>query len=132
MTTGMANAAYCFGTVLAVQLTQPLPDPDAPVDVVSISLAAAGTGLAFFGVSELASHSFTATIVLLPLLAGVALIIALLVHQFNAEDPLMPVRKLAHTIPIAAIVVAMTAGAASVALVDLAQTALQLQKFSPT
>jgi hypothetical protein len=107
-------------------------DPEAPIDVVSIGLAAAGTGAAFFGVSELSAHGFTEAIVLAPLLAGVALIVVLLVHQLYAADPLMPVRSLAHTIPVAAITIAMAAGAASVALVELTQSALQLQEASPT
>jgi MFS family permease len=111
---------------------QPPQDTEAPVDVISIGLAAAGTGLAFLGAGELSAHRFTDPIVLVPLLAGAALILALLAHQFRARDPLMPVRKLAHTIPVAAIVIAMAAGAASVALVELTQSALELQKASPT
>jgi hypothetical protein len=55
-----------------------------------------------------------------------------MVHQFTVEDPLMPVKKLATTIPVAAILVAMCAAAASVGLVDLAQSALELRKVDPT
>jgi hypothetical protein len=44
----------------------------------------------------------------------------------------MPVRKLATTIPIAAILVAMCAAAVSVGLVDLAEAALELKKTDPT
>jgi hypothetical protein len=53
------------------------------------------------------------------------------VHEWLVEDPLIPVREIAHTIPVAAIVVAMAAGAGSVALVQLAQTALQVKGSSP-
>jgi MFS family permease len=107
-------------------------DPDAPVDVVSVGLAALGTSAAFFGVSELSAHSLGAPIVLIPLLGGVGAIVVLMVHQFLADDPLMPVEKLAKTIPVAAILVAMCAAAAAVGLVDLAQTALQMRKVDPT
>jgi MFS family permease len=110
----------------------PPQDRGAPFDAVSLLLAAGGCAAAFFGASELSSHGFRAAIVLVPLLAGLALILALLAHQFFAEDPLMPVRRLAHTFPVAAIVIAMSAGAASVGLVDLVQSALELQKASPT
>jgi hypothetical protein len=65
------------------------------------------------------------------MLAGLALIGLLLVHQFFVSDPLMPVRRLAHTIPVGAIVVAMCAGAASVGVVELTQAALQLDKVAP-
>lgn len=214
MTTGMANAAYCFGTVLSIQLISRLPPrrllvvlvvafvvasvlcawaPSAALFVagrvvqglttsmmliaavpplvtgwpkrrmrptavtmnlaifgavalgpvvggVAVGLetwrtlfwivAAVGLGAAiFFGVSELAAHAFGEPIVLVPLVAGVALVALLMVHQYAVEDPLMPVERLANTIPIAAILVAMCAAAASVGLVDLAQSALELQQL---
>jgi hypothetical protein len=53
------------------------------------------------------------------------------VHQYVIENPLMPMRSLASTFPVAGIVVAICAGAASVALVELVQSALQT-KTSPT
>jgi MFS family permease len=106
-------------------------DPDAPVDVVALVLAAAGCGLAFFGVSELMGRRATDAVVLLPLVAGIVLLVGLVVHQWRSDDPLIPVRKLAHTVPLSAIVVAMSAGAASVALVQLAQVALQTKGASP-
>lgn len=127
---GLGAAALAM--ILLTFEDQPPQDRGAPVDVVSIGVAAAGTGLAFLGVGELAAHGFTEAIVLVPLLAGVALIVFLIGHQFVVSDPLMPVRKLAHTIPVAAIAIAMAAGAASVALVELTQSALELQKASPT
>jgi MFS family permease len=110
----------------------PPQDPDAPIDVVSVTLAGFGSAAAFFGASELTAHSFGAPIVLIPLLAGVVLIAVLMVHQFAVEDPLMPVEKLAKTIPVAAILTAMCAAAASVGLIDLAQSALELKKVDPT
>jgi MFS family permease len=122
------------GALLFVLLTwedKPPQDEEAPVDVVSIALAAAGCFAAFFGVSHLAEHRFLDLVVILPLLLGTALLIALIVHQYTVSDPLMPVKRLAHTIPVAAIAIAMAAGAASVTLVELTGSALELQKADP-
>jgi MFS family permease len=128
------SAALGFGALVFVLLTYEdaeAQDPEAPIDIVSLTLAGFGTAAAFFGASELTSHAFGAPIVLIPLLVGVGLIVTLLVHQYEVEDPLMPVAKLASTIPVAAILIAMTAAAASVGLVGLANSALELRKVDP-
>jgi MFS family permease len=127
---GLGAGALLFA-FLTFEDTPP-QDPDGPIDVISMLLAAAGCGAAFFGASELADHRFMAIQVIAPLLAGVAMLIALIAHQSTVSDPLMPVRKLAHTIPVAAIGAAMAAGASSVALVELAATALELKEVDPT
>jgi MFS family permease len=106
-------------------------DPDAPVDIIALLLAAGGCGAAFFGVSELMGRRAIDAIVLWPMLAGLAMLVGLVVHQWYSDDPLIPVRKIAHTVPVMAIVIAMAAGAASVALVQLTQTALQMKGVSP-
>jgi MFS family permease len=127
-------AALGAGALLFVLLTwedKPPQDEEAPVDVVSIALAAAGTFAAFFGAAHLAEHRFLDPVVILPLALGVALLVALILHQYRARDPLMPVKKLAQTIPVAAIAIAMAAGATSVALVELTGSALELQKADP-
>jgi hypothetical protein len=129
------SAALGLGALAFVLLTYEdaeAQDPEAPIDIVSLTLAGFGTAAAFFGVSELTAHAFGAPIVLIPLLVGVGLIVALLVHQYQVKDPLMPVGKLANTIPVAAILIAMCAAAASVGLVDLANSALELRKVDPT
>jgi MFS family permease len=128
-------AAVGFAAFVFVLLTYedaPAQDPEAPLDFVSVTLAGLGAAAAFFGASEVSAHSFGAPIVLIPLLSGVALLIGLLVHQYAVKDALMPVEKLARTIPTAAIVVAMSAAAVSVGLIDLAEAALELQKIDPT
>jgi MFS family permease len=106
-------------------------DRSAPWDWVAQVLAGGGCAAAFFGASELASHAFLSLICFLPLCVGVAMLAALLVYEHTVDDPLMPVRKLTTTLPVSAIVVAMTAGAASVALVELAQTAFAT-RVAPT
>jgi MFS family permease len=127
-------SALGAGALLFVLLTwedAPPQDTEAPIDVVSIALAASGTFAAFFGVSHLTAHRFLDTVVWLPLALGLVLLLALIAHQYRARDPLMPVKKLAHTIPVAAIAIAMAAGAASVALVELTGSALELQNAGP-
>jgi MFS family permease len=104
---------------------QPAQDRSAPWDWVAQVLAGGGCAAAFFGASELQTHAMLDLIVFLPLLAGVAMVIALLVFEYHIENPLIPVRSLASTLPVAGILTAMCAGAASVALVELTQTALQ-------
>lgn len=128
-------AALGAGALAMVLLTYedaPPQNTEAPIDVVSISLAAGGCAAAFFGVSHLAGHRLLDPIVIWPLLGGLLALVALIVHQYSVSDPLMPIKKLAHTIPVAAIVIAMSAGAASVALVELTEAALHLQKADPT
>jgi MFS family permease len=110
----------------------PPQDEEAPIDVVSMLLAGGGCAAAFFGVSGLTDHHFLDAAVFLPLVAGAAMLVALLVHQYTADNPLMPVRRLAHTIPVSAITVAMSAGAASVALIELAESALELKMVPPS
>jgi MFS family permease len=126
----LGAGAFAFA-LLTYEDAEP-QDPDAPVDVVALLLATAGCACTFFGVSELMDRRATDPVVAAPVLAGLLLLGALVVHEWRTEDPLIPVRKLAHTIPLAAIVVAMSAGAASVAVVQLTQTALQLKGASPS
>jgi MFS family permease len=102
----------------------PGSNPDAPWDWVAQALAGSGCAAAFFGASELQTHHISSLRVILPLAGGVALIAALLVQQYLSPDPLMPLRKLARTLPVAGIVIAMGAGAAAVAVVRIAQTSL--------
>jgi len=102
----------------------PAQDPEAPRDWTAILLAGTGCAAAFFGASELQTHRMFDVIVFVPLLAGVGLLLTLIVHQLTARNPLMPMRQLLHTFPVAAVTIAISAGAASIALIELAQTAL--------
>jgi hypothetical protein len=63
-------------------------------------------------------------IVFASLLTGAGLLLALTLHQVTARNPLMPMKQLLSTFPIAAVTIAVSAGAASIALIELAQTAL--------
>src|SRR5689334_2638802 len=103
----------------------PPADPTAPRDLLAIGLAGAGSAAAFFGASELFGHRFFAPVALGPLVGGVALIAALTVYQFRASEPLLTVRTmLTSTMPVAQIVLALFAAAASVSATALAATLL--------
>jgi MFS family permease len=103
----------------------PPADPEAPRDPVAIGLAAAGCAAAFYGASELLTHPFLDPQTIVPLGAGLALIVALVVNQYRARRPLLTIRSmLTSTIPVAGIVVALAAAAASVTATDLTATVL--------
>jgi MFS family permease len=108
----------------------PPGDREVEFDFESLGLASIGCTAAFFGASGLVDHSFTDPIVLIPILVGAACLIGLLAHQTFVRDPLMPIKQLGHTVPVAAIVLAMTAGAGSVALVGLLQLTISSQGLS--
>ena len=98
---------------------------DSPRDLPAIALAAVGCVAAFFGASELTSHRFLDPIVIVPLLGGLAAIVALVVYQYRAKRPLLTVRvMLTSTIPVAGISVALFAAAASVSATVLTAAAL--------
>ncbi len=62
--------------------------------------------------------------VIAPLLVGAGLLGLLILHQVTSRVALMPMGQLLHTFPIAAVVIAVSAGAGSIPLIELAQTAL--------
>jgi hypothetical protein len=109
----------------------PPANPDAPRDPLVIVLAAVGCAAAFFGASELTSHSFSNLVVIVPLLGGLAAIIGLVVYQYRAKRPLLTVRPLlTSSIPVAGIVVALFAAAASVSATALSYGVL-VGHYSP-
>ena len=85
---------------------------------------------AFFGASQLLTHPFLSPIAFVPLLSGLALIIVLVVYQFRARRPLLTIRGLASTMPLAGIVVALFGAAASVAATGLT-AALLAARYGP-
>jgi MFS family permease len=98
----------------------PAADPTAPKDPLAIGLAAVGAAAAFFGASELLTHRFLAPECIVPLLGGLAVIVVLIVNQSVKRHPLLTIRSmLTSTIPIAGIVVALFAAAASVSATEL-------------
>jgi MFS family permease len=105
----------------------PPADRDAPRAPLAIGLAAAGCVAAFYGASELLTHRFVGPQTLLPLVAGLALIVVLVVNQYRSRRPLLTIRMmLTSTIPVAGIVLALAAAAASVSA-----TVLTAEELAP-
>jgi MFS family permease len=123
--TGLGAGAFLL-SLLTFHDQDPM-NPDAPWAPGALIMAAVGCGLTFFASAELTSHPFVSTWVMLPLLIGLVTIVLLVVQQYTAKRPLMPVKQLASTFPVVGIIVAITAGASSVAVIELTQAAL-LQK----
>src|ERR1700689_2244611 len=98
----------------------PAADPDSPRDIPAITLALVGCVAAFFGASELLTHPFLSATTIAPLLGGLAAIGVLIVYQSRAKLPLLTIRSmLTSTMPVAGIVVALCAAAASVSATAL-------------
>ncbi len=109
----------------------PPVDPNAPRDLPAIALATVGCVAAFFGASQLTSHRLSDPQTIVPLLVGLALIVVLVIYQYRAKRPLLTIRTmLTSSIPVAGIVVALFAAAASVSATALTADALA-GKYNP-
>jgi MFS family permease len=119
--------------VLAVLTFEDAPpaDPTSPRDPLALTLAAVGCVAAFFGASQLTSHAFLDPIAIVPLIGGLIVIVILVVYQATARNPLLTIREmLTSTIPVAGIVLALLAAAASVSATGLTAAAMADQ-YSP-
>jgi MFS family permease len=119
--------------VLAVLTFDDAPpaNPDSPRDLRAIALATVGCVAAFFGASELTSHSFLSAETILPLLGGLATIVVLVIYQYRAKQPLLTIRSmLTSSIPVAGITLALFAAAASVSATVLTAGVLA-GRYSP-
>ena len=126
-------AIAAMALILAVLTFDDAPpaDPDSPRDLPAIALAAIGCFAAFIGASELLTHPFIDAETTLPLLGGLATIIVLIVYQFRAKRPLLTIKTmLTSSIPVAGIVVALFAAAASVSATALTAAALS-RRYAP-
>ncbi|CAO5162292.1 putative transmembrane efflux protein [Frankia sp. AiPs1] len=127
-------AAISVAALLLVLLTfedAPPANPDAPRDIPAILLAAAGSVAAFLGASELTSHDFLDPEVIAPLIGGLALIVVLIVYQCRAARPLLTIRPmLTRSIPVAGVVTALFAAAASVSATVLTAAVLA-ERYGP-
>lgn len=109
----------------------PPADPDAPRDFPALGLAMAGCFAAFIGSSQLLTHDFLDPVAILPLVGGLLIIIGLVVYQYRARNPLLTIREmLTSSVPIAGIIVALFAAAASVSATVLTGMALE-EEYSP-
>jgi MFS family permease len=120
---GIALVALLL-TVLTFEDAPPM-DRSAPRDGVAIGLAAAGSVAAFYGASQLLTHPFLSASTFVPLIGGLGLIVLLVVNQYRAKRPLLTIRSmLTSTMPVAGIVLALFAAAASVSATELTAAAL--------
>jgi nucleotide-binding universal stress UspA family protein/MFS family permease len=120
-------AGIAFAGLLMSLLTfqdAPPADPSAPRDPLAIGLAATGSVAAFWGAAELTTHRFLDPVVLIPLVVGLMLIVVLWVYQYRARNPLLILRNLVTTIPVAGIVVAVCAAAAATSAIGLTAAVL--------
>jgi nucleotide-binding universal stress UspA family protein/MFS family permease len=108
----------------------PPADLSAPRDPVAIGLAASGAVLAFFGAAQLLTHGFFDPVAVVPLLVGIALIVALVVYEYRAKHPLLILRALTTTIPVTGVVIAMSAAAAATTAIALTAT-VQAGRYTP-
>jgi MFS family permease len=126
-------AIAAVALVLAVLTFEDAPpaNPDSPRDLPAIALAGIGCVAAFFGASELTSHGFLDAVTILPLLGGLATIVALVIYQYRAKQPLLTIRTmLTSSIPVAGIILALFAAAASVSATALTAGVL-VGRYSP-
>ncbi len=109
----------------------PAADPTAPKDPMAIGLAAVGSAAAFFGASELLTHKFLDVLTVVPLTSGLVVILILIITQSTRKRPLLTIRAmLTSTIPVAGIVIALFAAAASVSATELSAGMLA-SRYSP-
>jgi MFS family permease len=126
-------AIAAVALVLAVLTFEDAPpaNPDSARDLPAIALAAVGCVAAFFGASELTSHGFLDAVTILPLLGGLATIVVLVIYQYRAKQPLLTIRTmLSSSIPVAGVIVALFAAAASVSATALTAGVL-VGRYSP-
>jgi MFS family permease len=114
-----AASAIALMFVLLTWTDEPAPEQKGDWDPTALMLAGGGCAAAFFGASELTTHAMLSLIVFLPLVAGFSSIVILVIHQAMIEKPLVPVRELLSTKPVAGIIAALAAGASSVAAIEL-------------
>lgn len=120
-----AVAVMALALALLTFEDAPPADLDSPRDLPALGLAMAGCVAAFFGSSQLLTHAFLDPIVIVPLIGGLATIVALIVYQYRAANPLLTIRgMLGSTIPVAGVTVALFAAAASVSATALTAAVL--------
>ena len=98
----------------------PPANPDAPRDLPAIALAAVGCVGRLL--RRLAAHEsrLPGPRAIVPLLGGLATIVVLVIYQYRSKRPLLTIRPLLNSsIPVAGIVVALFAAAASVSATAL-------------
>jgi MFS family permease len=122
-------------TALALSLLTfedaPPANRSAPWAPVAIALAASGSLAAFYAASQLLTRPFVSPSTFVPLVGGLALIVLLVVNQYRSKRPLLTIKSmLVSTMPVAGIVVALFAAAASVSATELTASLL-VHRYGP-
>ncbi|HEU5243393.1 MAG TPA: MFS transporter [Gaiellaceae bacterium] len=120
---GIGVAAWAL-SLLTFEDAEP-QDPDAPWDWTALGLSVAGCVAAFYGAAQLEIEKHATALALATLLGGLALVVAMIVHQYRKRNSLMPVEQLATTFPVVGILVALAASAGAFGLMSLSLTALE-------
>ena len=124
-------AIISVGALVLVLLTfedAPAADRSAPWAPRVLALAIAGPMVAFYGASELLTHPFLSVYTIVPLVIGLALILTLIVYQYRSKRPLLTIRSMFQSsMPVAGLVVALFAAAASVSAAELTASVLATQ-----
>jgi predicted MFS family arabinose efflux permease len=94
-------------------------DTSAPWDLVGIFLTVAGCASAFYGAGKLESSMSASPGSVVPLAVGFGLIVALVAYEYTVERPLMPIRSATSAVPLAGLVIALSASAAAFGLMEL-------------
>ncbi|WP_049569924.1 MFS transporter [Streptomyces sp. SBT349] len=127
----LVAVAGLFVGVLTFRPNEPL-NPGASFDWLAMPPALAATALPFFGVAWLTRSTFGSLVFLLPLIAGVLIGVLLVASQYRLKNPLMPVRPISNTLPVAGIAGAMIAGATFTTLIELTEAYLIAEaRWSP-
>ena len=125
---GIAAAALVL-TVLTFEDAPP-EDASVPWSPGVAGLAVGGSVAAFYGASELLTHSFTDAQTLAPLLGGLGLIAFMVVWQYRSRRPILPLKNLSSTIPVAGLIIAICAAAASISAIGLTAATL-VPRYKP-
>ncbi len=100
-------------------------DPRRGFDRSGLPVALLATALPFLGASWLSRSGFSSPGFFLPLLIGLTALGTLLVRQYRKREALMPLRLIAHTLPVVGIGIAMVAGATVTAAIELSVLYMQ-------
>src|SRR5437763_14561801 len=85
---GIVASIYAF-----MALQKDSPHPTEKLDVVGVLLMSPGLALFLYGVSSIPGEgTFLSAKVLIPMLIGVALMVAFVLHTFRPEHPLLDLR----------------------------------------
>jgi MFS family permease len=107
-------------------------DRGARFDWSAVPLAFGATALPFFGVSWLARGAFGDPQFIVPVAAGLVMLVLLVVLQHKRAHPLVPVRTFTNTLPVTGTATSILGGAAFTTLLELTEVhLLEVSGYSP-